>query len=64
MNWLLEKLGILNAYERILVLEQKISKMEREIDGLKMEADILYANSLEKEGRFSIQGYKNTITIY
>ena len=29
MNWLLEKLGILNAYERILVLEQKISKMER-----------------------------------
>tara|TARA_R100000656_G_scaffold104606_1_gene76788 strand:+ start:459 stop:608 length:150 start_codon:yes stop_codon:yes gene_type:complete len=48
MNWIMEKLGILRVYERILVLEYKIERMEKSIDGLKMEADILYSKSLER----------------
>jgi len=49
MKWIMQKLGLKDAYQRIIALEAKLDKMQTDIDGLKMEADILYANSLERE---------------
>jgi hypothetical protein len=49
MAWFMVKLGLEDVTFKILSLETKIDKMQTDIDGLKMEADILYANSLERE---------------
>lgn len=46
MNWIMEKLGLTDAYKKIVALEARIETMERDIDGLKMEADIMYSKSL------------------
>ena len=42
----MEKLGLTDAYKKIVALEARIETMERDIDGLKMEADIMYSKSL------------------
>ena len=46
INWFLDKVGIIDAFERIMKLEQTVVDMEVTIDGLKMEADILYAKTI------------------
>ena len=40
-KWIMVKLGLLNAYERIVVLELKVEQMKKSLDGLKLETDIL-----------------------
>jgi len=45
-TWVMQLLGINN---KIQELEDQIKNMERDIAGLKMEADVLYAKTLERE---------------
>tara|TARA_R100001443_G_scaffold28575_4_gene41751 strand:+ start:5155 stop:5304 length:150 start_codon:yes stop_codon:yes gene_type:complete len=45
-KWVMQLLGINN---KIKELEDQIKNMERDIAGLKMEADVLYAKTLERE---------------
>ena len=48
-HWFLQWIGILGWHERLVNLEQKAKDIETDISGLKMEADIMYAKTLEKE---------------
>jgi len=45
-KWIVQILGISAQIEE---LEAQIKHIERDIAGLKMEADVLYAKSLERE---------------
>ncbi len=45
-KWVMQLLGI---NDKIKELEDQIKNMERDIAGLKMEADVLYAKTLERE---------------
>ena len=45
-KWVMQLLGI---NDKIKELEDQIRNMERDIAGLKMEADVLYAKTLERE---------------
>jgi|TARA_Y100000289_G_C3920003_1_gene149719 uncharacterized protein YoxC len=45
-KWVMQLLGINDKIEE---LEDQIRNMERDIAGLKMEADVLYAKTLERE---------------
>jgi|TARA_B110000438_G_scaffold302425_1_gene360065 hypothetical protein len=54
-RWIAELFGLQDAYSRLIVLEvmvqnqeREIAEMKREINGLKMESDILYAKSIKK----------------
>jgi len=49
ISQLLDRLGINDAFARILILEEKVQHMEKEINGLKMEANILYAKTMTVE---------------
>lgn len=46
MMWIMGEFGLIDAYERLHELEEKVVDMEVTIDGLKMEADILYAKTI------------------
>ena len=48
INWFLDKVGIIDAFERIIKLEQTVEEIEITIDGLKMEADILLSKTYKK----------------
>jgi hypothetical protein len=41
IHWFLDQIGVINAFERIVKLEETVVEIETSIDGLKMEADIL-----------------------
>ena len=45
-KWVMQLLGI---NDKIKELEDQINIIERDIAGLKMEADVLYAKTLERE---------------
>jgi len=45
-KWVMQLLGI---NDKIKELEDQINNIERDIAGLKMEADVLYAKTLERE---------------
>ena len=45
-KWVMQLLGI---NDKIKELEDQIKNIERDIAGLKMEADVLYAKTLERE---------------
>lgn len=47
--WFMEWVGVLDAYQRIVDLEEKTKKIETDITGLKMEADIMYSKTLENQ---------------
>ena len=47
INWFLDKVGIIDAFKRIIKLEQT-EEIEITIDGLKMEADILLSKTYKK----------------
>ena len=49
-RWIAELFGLQDAYSRVMVQnqEREIAEMKREINGLKMESDILYAKSIKK----------------
>tara|TARA_R110002012_G_scaffold257679_1_gene437957 strand:- start:369 stop:527 length:159 start_codon:yes stop_codon:yes gene_type:complete len=45
INWFLDQVGIMHAFERIEKLEETVEELDITINALQMEADILLAKT-------------------